>query len=498
MPAKDRFPANEMTLLARPHSVPVLKGLAANPVLQVIASVPAGGPAQALKALQCSLNDYRQVEKIDVYLTGAEPFSTSNLLASYKPAANNFNIPVALTIQPGLKFIWFSIVLKSEAAINRTIELRCKKMIDGAGKPLPVKEEAGNYKRHTGSVVRKAGDDQVNTYRIPGIVQTDKGTLIAVYDIRYTNSRDLPGYIDIGMSRSEDSGRSWQPMKMIMTMGGANDNSGVGDPTILFDATTKTIWVAGLWSKGNHSIAGSIGGLSPDSTGQFLLVSSKDDGHTWSQPENITPQIKVPEWKILFQGPGAGIVTQDGKLVFPAQYWDAANIPHSTIIFSEDQGRSWTGKITGPKANTTESQVIETEPGTLMLNMRDNRGTFRSVSTTTDLGKTWTEHSSSYNSLPDPVCMGSLLKTRVNLKGVTKEVLFFSNPATTSGRYNITIKASLDMGKTWLPAHELLLDARESYGYSCLTRIDDNTIGILYEGIKDLYFVSIPVKDVLK
>ena len=256
--------------------------------------------------------------------------------------------------------------------------------------------------------------------------------------------------------------------------------------------------MAALWSKGNRSIAGSLPGLSPDTTGQFVLVSSDDDGVSWSTPYSITPQVKNPSWHLLFNGPGSGIAMQDGKLVFAAQYWDENKKSYSTIIYSNDHGNTWKGKIAGPKSNTNESQVVETNPGTLMLNMRDNRGGFRSVATTTNLGATWTEHSTSYNSLADPVCMGSLIKAKVNVAGVLKDVLFFSNPNTTYGRYNMTIKASLDLGQTWMPANQLLIDERTCYGYSSLTKIDDNTIGILYEGTKDLYFVKVRVSDIIK
>lgn len=492
------LPPAEITAVAHAPFVPIIKGLAANPAIRIAVSIPPGHAEQQYRKLQCSLNHFNEVEKVDVYLTGAEPFSTTNLVTSFQPSSRSFVIPVLLDFQPGVKFIWLSIVLKETASINDTIELHCQQILDAKGRTLQVREDRSAFVKRLGFAVRKAGDDGVNTFRIPGIVQTDKGTLIAVYDIRYKNSNDLPGYIDVGMSRSTDSGYSWQPMKTIMSRGGPNDNSGVGDPSVLFDEATKTIWVAALWSKGNRSIAGSIGGLSPDSTGQFLLVKSSDDGNTWSSPINITSQIKDPAWKILFQGPGRGIMMQDGKLVFPAQYWDASNKPYSTIVYSDDHGSSWKGKLTGPKSNTTESQVVETTPGTLMLNMRDNRGGYRSIATTTNLGSTWTEHSTSYSALPDPVCMGSLIKAKVKIKGEMKEVLFFSNPATRSGRYNMTIKASADLGESWLTANQVLIDERPCYGYSCLTKVDDNTIGIIYEGVKDLYFVKLPVREIVR
>lgn len=497
-----RFPVSGSAVTASVYSpaVPVLKGLQANPVLRVAVSVSAGNAEQRFRKLRGSLNPgaIGIIQKIDVYLTGAEPFSAANPVYSFRPSDPVFDIPVQINMNPGLQFIWFSIVLKEEAAIDEKIELRCTGLVDEAGKETVVDQGNSVFTKRTGVAVRRAGDEGVNTYRIPGIVQTDRGTLIAVYDIRYNDSRDLPGNIDVGMSRSTDNGKTWEPMKVIMDMGVPHENNGIGDPSVLFDPVTKKIWVAALWSKGNRSIAGSLPGLSPDTTGQFVLVSSADDGLTWSAPYSITSQVKNPAWHLFFNGPGMGITMQDGKLVFAAQYWNEIKVPYSTIIYSEDHGTSWKGKIHGPKSNTTESQVVETAPGKLMLNMRDNRGSFRSVATTSDMGTTWTEHATSYNALPDPVCMASIIKARVNVKGVMRDVLFFSNVATVSGRYNMTIKASLDLGETWLPVNQLLVDERLCYGYSCLVKIDDNSIGLLYEGTKDLYFVKVPVGEIIK
>lgn len=473
--------------------------MAANPFLRVVVQIFSGNPEQQYRKIQCTLNaaGLSEVQKVDVYLSG-DVFAATNLIGTINPSSAIFDIPVTANLQPGIHYIWLSVVLKNDALLNNKIELHANKLIDASSKDLTIDQGPSVYTKLTGVAVRKAGDDNVNTYRIPGIVQTDRGTLLAVYDIRYTGSGDLPGNIDVGLSRSTDNGKTWEPMKVIMDMGAPHDNNGIGDPAILFDPVTKKIFVAALWSKGNRSIAGSIGGISPDSTGQFVLVSSTDDGVTWSAPYTITPQIKEPAWKIFFNGPGNGIAMQDGKLVFAAQYWTSSNVPYSTIIYSDNQGSTWKGKILGPKSNTTESQVVETTPGTLMLNMRDNRGSFRSVATTSNLGTSWTEHSTSYNTLPDPVCMGSLIKAKVNVNGTLKDVLFFSNPNSSSGRVNITIKASLDLGQTWLPANQLLIDERQCYGYSSLTKIDDNTIGILYEGTKDLYFVKVAVNEIIK
>jgi sialidase-1 len=152
--------------------------------------------------------------------------------------------------------------------------------------------------------LRAVGQDNCHTYRIPGIITTNKGTLIAVYDNRYARSKDLQEDIDIGMSRSEDGGETWEPMKVIMDMnewGGKPEYlNGVGDPAILYDHKNHTIW----WQHyGYTDLRGMIwpgGLLNRNDTRKNRTVyarQSTDDGKTWSKPINITQQIKDPSWQ---------------------------------------------------------------------------------------------------------------------------------------------------------------------------------------------------------
>lgn len=482
-------------------NAPLFKGLPHNAAMRIRIYVPAS-KEMSYRNIQLNLDNeaLKAVEKLNVSVRSDGSFSflaSSPVIGSVMPSSNIVNIPVDIICKPGLTYIWISAVLKNNVDIDKKIKLSATNLTTANGTKQVISQMQNNFTYRLGVAVRKANDENVHTYRIPGIITTDKGTVISVYDIRYNNTRDLPENIDVGMSRSIDGGKTWLPMKNIMDMGAPHENNGVGDPTVLFDPATKKIWVAALWSKGNRSIAGSKPGLSPDTTGQFVVVSSDDDGLTWTVPQSITPQIKNPIWHLYFNGPGNGITMQNGTLVFPSQYWDENKLPHSAIIYSHDNGKTWHSGI-GAKSNTTESQVIETAPGTLMLNMRDNRGSYRSIATTTDMGKTWVEHHTSQQALPDPVCMASIIKVNVNVKGKLKDVLFFSNVAHQNARQNTTIKASLDLGETWMPAHHLLLDERKTFGYSALTKIDDHTIGILYEGERDLYFLRIPIKEIIK
>jgi sialidase-1 len=366
--------------------------------------------------------------------------------------------------------------------------------------------------------VRAAGQDGCDTYRIPGLVTTSAGTLIAVYDNRYNNSKDLQEDIDIGMSRSTDGGRTWEPMKVIMDMGeygGLPQNlNGAGDPSILYDQITNTLWVAALWMSGSAPDKmlwwASQPGMTPQETGQFMLVKSTDDGLTWSDPVNITEQIKDPAWQLLLQGPGRGITMSDGTLVFPAQFKTDIGVKaidggqytcHSTIIYSKDGGDTW-HIGTGAKSNTTEAQVGELSDGSLMLNMRDDRNRSdksdsngRAVAVTSDMGRTWTVHPSSNSALPEPNCMASLIASDLSVDGLKKKVLFFSNPNDKASRVNMTVKASTDEGLTWPEQQQVKLFGPAGYGYSCLTMVDEEHVGILYEGVKELYFQKIPVSD---
>ncbi len=412
----------------------------------------------------------------------------------------------SIKLSDGTNTVWISCRLARNANIDRRVGAVIKSVTFSNGKTFDL-DTAPSVQR-MGVAVRNSGDDGVHTFRIPGLATTNKGTLIGVYDVRRRAGGDLPGDIDVGLSRSTDGGRTWEPMKVIMDMGDDPKwrYDGIGDPAILVDKNTGTIWVAATWSHGNRSWRGSGPGIKPEETGQLMLVRSDDDGVTWSKPMNITEQVKRPEWCFLLQGPGKGITMRDGTIVFAAQYQDPPNpnnkqahrLPHSTIVYSKDHGKTWqigTGAFDG----TTESQVVEVEPGVLMLNCRYNRKAVRVVMTTRDMGQTWQKHSTSRRALIEPgSCMASLIDVD---REVGKDVggwLLFSNPDSTRGRHHITIKASPDRGATWPKEHRLLLDEGRGAGYSCMSMIDENTVGILYEGSQaQMTFQRISLNDLV-
>jgi sialidase-1 len=354
--------------------------------------------------------------------------------------------------------------------------------------------------------IRKHGDDGVNTYRIPGLASTPKGTLIAVFDARNKNGADLPGDIDVGMMRSTDNGTTWSPMQRIIDFDANEPESkgnGVGDPAVLVDHRTGTIFVAALWSHGPRAWFGSGPGLDPKQTGQLVLVKSTDDGLTWSAPINITRQVKDPAWNLCFNGPGSGIQLKDGTLVFPAQFKQSvpqpdgkkpSSLPHSCFIASQDGGETW--KISPPAIPsnplTSESAIVQLENGSLLLSMRNESRSGTRAWARWDwkdnlLTGKWSEP---WLDVVDPTCMASLIAH-------PHGELLLSNPAHSQKRVALTVRSSADSGKSWSQGR--VLDPGPSM-YSSLTILRDGQVGVLYEAgdAGGLAFARFPLEWVLE
>jgi sialidase-1 len=499
-----------------PITLPILTGISASPLLRIRIDVEGSLDPLSLTSLTAACDaptDLKDLESLHVFLTGARAtlsaaggpncFADARRLGDAQQPRRQVLFDGAVPLEPGANYVWVAATLDRGANLDHEVQVTCSQVAFSDGTSCKPQSANPPGTQRIGVALRRRGDDRSHTFRIPGLATTNQGTLIGVYDIRRRSGGDLPGDIDVGMSRSTDGGRTWESMRTIMDMG--NDPNwnydGIGDPAVLVDRNTGTIWVAATWSHGNRSWVGSGPGLEPEETGQLMLVSSDNDGKTWSRPVNITQQVKRPEWCFLLQGPGTGITMRDGTIVFAAQYQDpVANrrLPHSTIIYSRDHGKTWQVG-TGAFDDTTEAQVVEIEPGELMLNCRYNRASTRVVATTRDMGATWDVHATSRRSLIEPrSCMASLINVDRQQGKELGGWLLFSNPDSTQARERITIKASRDKGLTWPKEFRLLLDEGRGAGYSCMTMIDETTVGILYEGsLAQLVFQRVKLRDII-
>ncbi len=503
--------SDQIKITAHQPILPVLAKRELNKVLEIKLEVEDSSVVHKTVSFNFSLegtSDIADIQSASLFHSKTDDFENASIAGTTSDIVSNFSITADQELSSGENYYWLSTTLNGTPDLSHKIGAQLVSVEMDDGSSVESLAQASDEPQRVGIALRQKDDDNVNTYRIPGLATTNEGTLLALYDVRYNDPVDLQEDIDVGLNRSTDGGQTWEPMKIIMDMGEygglSEDENGIGDPTVLIDRNTNTIWVAALWLHGfpgERAWNASEPGMSPKETGQFMLVKSEDDGVTWSEPINITEQIKKPEWQLFFNGPGMGISLKDGTLVFPAQFKDKDRIPHSTIIYSKDSGKNWQVG-TGAKSETTEAQVVELSDGSLMLNMRDDRNRAdrndslngRSVAITKDLGKTWTEHPSSRKALQASNCMASIISFEHPEKG---KVLFFSNPDTKVNRDHITIKTSFDEGMTWPIENQLELYEEDTYGYSCLTMVDDEHIGILYEGKRDLFFEKIALDDLI-
>lgn len=513
-------------------TLPVLTGKKYNPVQKIRLIRDSTGfnrEEYILEKVTLSLEgttDISDIDKVMLFRAGEnDKLETDHPVGEVQPTATKITFSNHFTVTEDTTILWVSVTLKKSIDLSHKIKIRCEEIVTDRGKLKILPHDAKELR--AGVALRQHGQDGVHTSRIPGLATSKNGTLMAIYDARYESARDLQGHMDIALNRSFDGGRTWEPMQVVLDRkewGGMPEKyNGVSDACILVDDRTGDIYVAGLWMHGllDAETGKWVEGLTADSTrwlhqwrakgsqpgfgvketSQFLITKSSDDGLTWSEPINIT-SAKKKEWWLFAPAPGQGITMTDGTLVFPSQGRDENGTSFSNITWSKDGGKTW--KTSNPATkNTTECAVVELQDGSLMLNMRDNRNrgneevNGRSVFVTSDLGETWKEHPTSRKALIEPTCMASLHTHRYMEDGVEKSLLLFVNPASTSKRNNITLKVSYDGGNTWPEEKQILLDEYSGRGYSCITSVNDSTLGILYESSQaDMVFQTVSLKEI--
>ncbi len=321
------------------------------------------------------------------------------------------------------------------------------------------------------TVVFGAGQDGHHTFRIPALLVSAKGTLLAFCEGRKNSTSDT-GDIDLVLRRSHDHGKTWQPLQVVWD-DGANT---CGNPCPVVDHDTGTIWLLMTHNHGKDTEAKIVAG---NGARTVWVSKSSDDGATWAMPVEITSAVKRPEWTWYATGPGVGIQARNGRLVIPCDHKVAGTRARGAhMIYSDDHGISWKlGGTVGLDCN--ECQVVEVQDGQLLLNIRSYRGDSRRlVARSKDGGLTWSEPAADA-ALVDPVCQASITR----YPGAKSRILF-SNPASTK-REKMTVRLSYDDGQSWPVARALHAGPA---AYSCLAALPDAQIACLYEaGRKSAY-----------
>jgi len=306
--------------------------------------------------------------------------------------------------------------------------------------------------------VYRAGDGEYHTYRIPALVVTAKGTLLAFCEGRRNSAADS-GDIDIVLRRSFDGGSTWGPMQTVADAG----SDTIGNPTAVVERKTGAVILL---------MTRNPGGMAERDIGEndrtVWIARSTDDGATWSPPAEITAQVKRPGWTWYATGPGNGIQLRGGRLVIPCDHNVGRTERHSHVIYSDDRGVTW--KIGGvAEENTNESAVVQLKSGELVLNMRSYHGkNRRAVQRSRDGGLTWSPLSLD-DALIEPVCQASMI--------AAGKLVFFANPAATT-RTNLAVRLSRDGARTWSEPRTVWPGPS---AYSSLALLKSGAVGLLYE-----------------
>ena len=300
-----------------------------------------------------------------------------------------------------------------------------------------------------------SGANGYHTFRIPAFVVAPDGSLLAFCEGRRDGVHDHQS-LHLVLKRSTDNGATWGDLQVVV----GEEGHVTHNPCVVVDNETGTIWLA-------FCIDG----------GFISAMNSADNGATWSDPVEITATVKLPSWTSYWTGPGHGIQLSDGTLVIPSYHVDGMRrddislSPH--MVLSGDHGKSWRiGGTVG--AGVEECELVELQDGSLYLNMRSANGEHmhRRGARSDDGGESWGEVEL-LTELPDPMCMGSIVRDASH----DKDRVFFSNCASMS-RDALTVRVSYDECQTW--SHSKLLHGGPA-AYSDLAVLPDGTVGCLYE-----------------
>ena len=316
------------------------------------------------------------------------------------------------------------------------------------------------------------------TYRIPSVVTTRQGTVLAFGEGRQGRGDHTQN--DLVLRRSRDGGRTWDPMQVVAT-----DRPNVlVNPTVVEDrGTGRLCLMYQRYPAGFHERE-VVPGYEGDRVCRSYVVHSADDGRTWSAPRETTRAVKRPERVTsIASGPGVGIQLprgpHRGRLVVPFNEGPAGDW-RVYAAYSDDGGDTWTYGDVAPNASEgmgNEVQVVERADGTLLLNARNERGNrCRKVASSHDGGRAWSALVDE-PALIDPRCQGTILRYSDPLDG-RRSRLLFANPASATERVDGTVRLSYDEGRTWPVSRTVHAGP---FAYSCLTTLPDHGIGLLYE-----------------
>jgi sialidase-1 len=348
----------------------------------------------------------------------------------------------------------------------------------------------------------KNGDGDYACYRIPAIIKTPQGRLLAFAEGRKTSCNDF-GNVDILLRTSNDGGIQWTEMEIVADFGELQ----AGNPAPMVDLFDPE------YPEGRIFLFYNTGDVSEHDmrlgkgTREVHFITSVDQGKTWSISNNITNQVHFNsttdqaerDWRTNATTPGHALQFKQppyqGRIYVPANHsqgdpLDGYNEYRAYGFYSDDHGKTFQPSPDLNTPSSNEAIGVELPDGRLMLNVREQSGAAkkRLIALSSTAGEQWdTEFFDS--ELISPVCQSSILY----FEGVQDSILLYSGPNSSNQRIKMTIKGSLDLGKSWSIEKEIYSGTS---AYSDLVQVDAKNVGLFYERDNDgIYYIRLPIKD---
>ncbi len=334
-------------------------------------------------------------------------------------------------------------------------------------------------------------------YRIPSIVTSHKGTLLAFAERRVGLHDHAQN--DIVLKRSFNNGKKWKSMQIIADFG----KNSLNDPLAVVLESGRILLTFQMFPYGVHArnsgwIQMADNGYDGPRNTKSFITWSDDDGASWESPKEITKMVR-PGDRISVGSPGIGIQLKrgnfKGRIIWPLYLTRKINENErdwtSAVAWSDDEGATWSLCNDMPQNDQTgfgnEAQVVELSTGDLLFIARNQGGFHRKVSTSKDGGLTWSNMILDFG-LPGTACQGSVVRYSWQEDG--ESMIIHSGPANKYARNQGTVKISIDEGKTWQYSRVV---NQGYFAYSCLTKQENGNIGLLYEakGYSEISFVSL-------
>lgn len=314
-----------------------------------------------------------------------------------------------------------------------------------------------------------------DTYRIPAICRTEKGTVLAFAEGRNSISDQASNVLV--MRRRPSNSMDWTDLQIV-----ANDAPHALNNPCLLPTKSGRIWLVYQRYPAGLKESSVKPGLSRETSCLTFLKFSDDDGKSWSESREVSSILNGETIRSVAVGPGVGIELQrgphKGRLLFPFNQRDA-NGWTTFGFYSDDKGKTWKrgpAASKAPETNPNEAQCVELADGSVLMNARNQAvGRFRLQGTSADGGRTWSTMQP-VPELPDPVCMGSIL--RISFQ---PDLIALSNPNDTKARVNGGLRLSRDGGKSW---SDPITIEPGSFAYSSLVPISGKRVGVLYETVQ--------------